>query len=63
MAGITTTSMMTGPRHNSFVAAKAEAPTRVGHMTGLAETASGGTTKVALEVLGHGAGLMILMEM
>lgn len=53
--------MMIEP-HHSFAAVKAEAHTRVAHMTGPAETANGEATQEALEVLGHGLGLMILME-
>lgn len=49
--------------HHSFATVKAEAPTKVGHMTGPAETAKGEATLETLEVLGHGLGLMILMEM
>lgn len=54
--------MMTEP-HHSFATVKEEAPTRVGHMIGPVETASGEATQVALEVLDHGQGLKILMEM
>lgn len=54
-------SMMIEPHR--FATVKAEAPTRVGRMTGPAETASGEATREALEVLGHGLGLMIPMEM
>lgn len=49
--------------HHSFATAKAEAPTRVGRMTGPAGTANEETMREALEVLDHGLGLMILMEM
>lgn len=62
MADITTTSTMIEPRH-SFVVAKAEAPTRDGRMTDLAETASGEAIRVALEVQDHGLGLKTRMEM
>lgn len=54
-------SMMIEQRR-SFAAVKAEAPTRVG-MTGPEETANGEATPEALEVLGHGLGLTIQMEM
>lgn len=54
--------MMIEP-HHSFATAKAEALTRVGRMTGPAETANGEATQEALEVLDHGLGLKILMEM
>lgn len=49
--------------HHSFATAKAEAPTRIGHMTGPAGTANGEATQEALEVPDHVLGLMILMEM
>lgn len=53
--------MMTEP-HHSFATVKAEAHTRVGRMTGPAETANGEATLEA-SVLGHGLGLTILMQM
>lgn len=53
---------MTELHHHSF-AVKAEALTRVEGMIGPAETASGETTLVALEVPDQGPGLKILMEM
>lgn len=54
--------MMIELDHN-FVTVKAEAPTRVGRMTGLAETAKGEATLEALQLLGHGLSLKILMQM
>lgn len=48
---------------HSFATAKAEGPTRLDHLTGPAGTANVETTQEALEVLDHGLGLMILMEM
>ena len=53
---------MIEPVHN-FVTVKAEALTRDGRMTDLAETASGEATNLALQVQDHGPGLMTLMEM
>ena len=48
--------------HHSFAAAKAEDPTRVGHLTGPAGIVNGETTQEGLEVLDQGLGLMIPME-
>lgn len=55
-------SMMIEP-HHSFVTVKAEAVIRVGPMTGPAETANGETMLEALEVLGHGLGLTMPIQM
>lgn len=55
-------STMTEP-HHSFATVKAEALTRVGCMTGPAETANEEATQEALEVLDHGLGSKIQMEM
>lgn len=54
--------MMIEP-HRSSATVKAEAPTRADHMIGPAETANGEATLEALEVLGHGLGLTIPMQM
>lgn len=54
-------NMMTELCH-SFATVKAEAPTRVAYMTGPAETVNGEVMQETLEVLGHGLGLMMLME-
>lgn len=54
---------MTIELHHSFVTVKAVSRTRVGPMTGPAETANGEAILEALEVLGHGLGLTILMQM
>lgn len=50
-------------QHHSFVTVKAEVPTKVGPMTGPAETANVEATRGALEVPGHGLDLMTPMEM
>lgn len=49
--------------HHSFATVKAEALTRVGRMTGPAETANEEATQEALEVLDHGLDLKTQMEM
>lgn len=49
-------------QHRSSVTVKAGVPTKVGPMTGPAETANVEATRGTLEVPGHGLGLMILME-
>lgn len=56
-------NMMIEQHHHSFATVKAEALTRVGRMTGPAETANGEATQEALEVLDPGLGLKIQMEM